>query len=218
MSRTPHSASITSSAQRGHLKRNQHRKSEAALLQDVSRDPWLFSAASARPPQLPPLPHEPSFRGSLAVFPQSNSLLSSSFSHLEDTVRRERERAGTGFLFEEPNPTGSRPSDLIGLCRKWQSASRRETTTGEKEQQGRGGGRQGLFHFPSPTPSMSHRGIFIKTHLSLSLLSHFKPTALSFVDSQLRVSNVAFPVCPHRESVSGRWGYSTSSRNGNRHF
>ena len=30
---------------------------------------------------------------------------------------RERERElGTGFLFEEPNPTGSRPSDLIGFC------------------------------------------------------------------------------------------------------
>ena len=29
---------------------------------------------------------------------------------------RERER-GTGILFEEPNPTGSRPSDLIGLYR-----------------------------------------------------------------------------------------------------
>ena len=28
---------------------------------------------------------------------------------------RERESSGTGFLFEEPNPTGSRPSDLIGL-------------------------------------------------------------------------------------------------------
>ena len=23
---------------------------------------------------------------------------------------------GTGILFEEPNPTGSRPRDLIGLC------------------------------------------------------------------------------------------------------
>ena len=33
-------------------------------------------------------------------------------------VRRgERERGGTGILFEEPNPTGSRPRDLIGLCR-----------------------------------------------------------------------------------------------------
>ena len=29
---------------------------------------------------------------------------------------RERER-GTGILFEEPNPTGSRPRDLIGLYR-----------------------------------------------------------------------------------------------------
>ena len=27
-------------------------------------------------------------------------------------------RGGTGILFTEPNPTGSRPSDLIGLCRQ----------------------------------------------------------------------------------------------------
>ena len=26
--------------------------------------------------------------------------------------------AGTGILIEEPNPTGSRPSDLIGLCKQ----------------------------------------------------------------------------------------------------
>ena len=25
---------------------------------------------------------------------------------------------GTGILFEEPNPTGSRPRDLIGLCKQ----------------------------------------------------------------------------------------------------
>ena len=30
----------------------------------------------------------------------------------------------TGILFEEPNPTGSRPRDLIGLYRKWQSVKR----------------------------------------------------------------------------------------------
>ena len=33
-------------------------------------------------------------------------------------------RFGTGILFEEPNPTGSRPSDLIGLYRKWQRTKR----------------------------------------------------------------------------------------------
>ena len=33
-------------------------------------------------------------------------------------------KGGTGILFEEPNPTGSRPSDLIGLYRKWQRAKR----------------------------------------------------------------------------------------------
>ena len=31
---------------------------------------------------------------------------------------RDSERCGTGILFEEPNPTGSRPSDLIGLYRR----------------------------------------------------------------------------------------------------
>ena len=31
---------------------------------------------------------------------------------------RERESGGTGILFEEPNPTGSRPRDLIELYRQ----------------------------------------------------------------------------------------------------
>ena len=31
---------------------------------------------------------------------------------------RER-RGGTGILFEEPNPTGSRPRDLIVLYKRW---------------------------------------------------------------------------------------------------
>ena len=40
---------------------------------------------------------------------------------------RERERElGTGILFEEPNPTGSRPRGLIGLYRKWQRAKSRD--------------------------------------------------------------------------------------------
>ena len=33
---------------------------------------------------------------------------------------------GTGILFEEPNPTGSRPRGLIGLYRKWQRAKSRD--------------------------------------------------------------------------------------------
>ena len=69
-----------------------------------------------------------------------------SFSHWRDMYQDrpfvERDVGGTGFLFEEPNPTGSRPSDLIGLYRKWQW---KKGPTGEKEQQGRGGGRQGLL-------------------------------------------------------------------------
>ena len=35
----------------------------------------------------------------------------------EERGEREGERGGTGILFEEPNPTVSRPRDLIGLCR-----------------------------------------------------------------------------------------------------
>ena len=31
---------------------------------------------------------------------------------------RARESHGTGILFKEPNPTGSRPSDLIGLYKE----------------------------------------------------------------------------------------------------
>ena len=42
--------------------------------------------------------------------------------------RRETPTSGTGILFEEPNPTGSRPSDLIGLYRKWQREGGREVT------------------------------------------------------------------------------------------
>ena len=33
---------------------------------------------------------------------------------------------GMGILFEEPNPTGSRPRGLIGLYRKWQRAKSRD--------------------------------------------------------------------------------------------
>ena len=40
------------------------------------------------------------------------------------TRERERESDGTGFLFEEPNPTGSRPSDLIGLYKRWHQEER----------------------------------------------------------------------------------------------
>ena len=43
---------------------------------------------------------------------------------MEEERERERERVGTGILFEEPNPTGSRPSDLIGLYKKRQSGER----------------------------------------------------------------------------------------------
>ena len=47
-----------------------------------------------------------------------------------ETPTGEKEQQGrgggssTGILFEEPNPTGSRPRDLIGLYTKWQRAKR----------------------------------------------------------------------------------------------
>ena len=126
------------------------------------------------------------------------------------SLSRETETNGTGNLFGETNPTGSRPRDLIGLYTKWQRAkrpqpgelgigiqqlkrharsavavvmvasseqanawrpgreeavkamglvrgmvysSRRETPTGEKEQQGRGGGRQGLLVYSRGKPN-----------------------------------------------------------------
>ena len=59
---------------------------------------------------------------------------------------------GTGILFEDPNPTGSRPSDLIGLCRQHTKPAPQHTrkgredkgiSTGEKEQLRRGGGPTG---------------------------------------------------------------------------
>ena len=37
---------------------------------------------------------------------------------------RERDVGGTGILFEEPNPTGSRPRGLIGLYKRWHQEER----------------------------------------------------------------------------------------------
>ena len=58
---------------------------------------------------------------------------------------KERERSlcltdddddGTGILFEEPNPTGSRPSDLIGLYTKWQRAKRPQPAKRSSREEG----------------------------------------------------------------------------------
>ena len=46
---------------------------------------------------------------------RSLSVNSKKKQHTKISWVRERESGGTGFLFEEPNPTGSRPRDLIGL-------------------------------------------------------------------------------------------------------
>ena len=43
---------------------------------------------------------------------------------------------GTGILFEEPNPTGSRPRDLIGLYKKWQSGERPQPAKRSSREEG----------------------------------------------------------------------------------
>ena len=43
---------------------------------------------------------------------------STRFSAVASGTRETMDFAGTGILIEEPNPTGSRPSDLIGLCKQ----------------------------------------------------------------------------------------------------
>ena len=60
--------------------------------------------------------------------------MSTSELAIERERERERESDGTGFLFEEPNPTGSRPSDLIGLYRKWQRAKRPQPAKSERDE------------------------------------------------------------------------------------
>ena len=55
----------------------------------------------------------------------------------EKKKSRERERElGTGILFEEPNPTGSRPRDLIGLHKKWQSGERPQPAKRSSREEG----------------------------------------------------------------------------------
>ena len=72
----------------------------------------------------------------------------------EDGVRMP---AGTGILLKEPNPTGSRPRDLIGLCgpthetpppqHTRKGKKDKENPTGTREQLGRGGGPTGAPQF-----------------------------------------------------------------------
>ena len=42
---------------------------------------------------------------------------------------------GTGILFEEPNPTGSRPRDLIGLCKRTETPEEARRTKAESDAQ-----------------------------------------------------------------------------------
>ena len=52
-------------------------------------------------------------------------------------MRSPKEREyGTGILFEEPNPTGSRPRDLIGLYKKWQSGERPQPAKRSSREEG----------------------------------------------------------------------------------
>ena len=71
-------------------------------------------------------------------------------THTERERERERERdllesvcvcGGTGILFEEPNPTGSRPSDLIGLYNRWHQEERPQPA--KKSSREEGGGDRG---------------------------------------------------------------------------
>ena len=77
----------------------------------------------------------------------------------EDGVRMP---AGTGILLKEPNPTGSRPRDLIGLCRQ----HRKSHPPTHKERKGRQGnpnrwkGAAGKGGGPTGAPLLWH-GNFI---------------------------------------------------------
>ena len=84
--------------------------------------------------------------------------LSTTFPLLRER-ERERESCGTGILFEEPNPTGSRPSDLIGLYRRWQPKKRRPQPA--KRSSREGGGRQGL-HCGEANPNQGWEGPQVK--------------------------------------------------------
>ena len=60
---------------------------------------------------------------------------------IEGKRERERESCGTGILFEEPNPTGSRPRGLIGLYKRWQQEERPQPA--KKSSREEGGGDRG---------------------------------------------------------------------------
>ena len=51
---------------------------------------------------------------------------------------RERESYGTGILFEEPNPTGSRPRGLIGLYKRWHQEERPQPAKRSNREEGGG--------------------------------------------------------------------------------
>ena len=73
------------------------------------------------------------------------------------SLMRTRDRmtgSGTGILFEEPNPTGSRPSDLIGLYRVGKGDPNRR-----KGAAGKGGGRQGLRVYSRGKPESNRAPI-----------------------------------------------------------
>ena len=64
---------------------------------------------------------------------------------------KEGKFGGTGILFEEPNPTGSRPSDLIGLYRRWQPRKRRPQPAKRSSREEGGGDRGSTAARPTLT-------------------------------------------------------------------
>ena len=70
---------------------------------------------------------------------------------------RERERElGTEFYSKNPTPNGSRPSDLIGLYRKWQRKKRPQPAKRSSREEG--GGDRGCY----PRDLIGHKKQFAR--------------------------------------------------------
>ena len=134
--------------------------------------------------------------------------------------QREREREhGTGFLFEEPNPTGSRPSDLIGLYTKWQRAKRPQPAKRSSREEG---GATVFIEERNRTPVdniviniiIRHHRLSSRSLFRLSLSSLFchhhsvclKPTFLS-VSHRPSFSLLSLLLSPLRALASRRHGH-----------
>ena len=58
---------------------------------------------------------------------------------------------GTGILFEEPNSTGSRPNDLIGLYKRWHQEERPQPAKRSNREEGGGDRGSTAFLFKRET-------------------------------------------------------------------